>query len=149
MSFGVRVGAVAARSGAVAATIRGTREALAGYRRAVIDLPTRPDGTPNAVVIGALARRFPRLFAGLQEEAMAAVSSRFAQGGIRVGLEELALFAGRGIARGLAARLRSGRYVTNLPETRARKARLGLSLTPGVATGELATALDNARVHVE
>ena len=149
MAGGFRVGAVGARAGAVAATIRGTREALAGSRRAVIDLPTRRDGTPNSLVIGVLARRFPRLFAGLQEEAAQAVAARWSQGGIRTGLEELALVAGRGIARGLAARLRSGRYVTNLPETRARKLAAGLSPVPGVATGELANALDNARVRVE
>lgn len=145
----IRVGSIKTQTGRVAATIRGTRDSLAGYRRAVIELHTRPDGTPNSLVLGALAKRFPRLFAGLQEEAMAAVQLRWKQGGIRTGLEELALVAGRGLARGLAARLRSGRYITNLPETRARKAALGQSTTPGVATGDLANDLDNARVRVE
>lgn len=145
----IRVGSIKTAAGRVAATIRGTRDALAGYRRAVIDLHTRKDGTPNSLVLGALAKRFPRLFEGLQEEAMAAVRARWAQGGIRTRLEELTLVAGRGLFRGLAARLRSGRYITNTAETRARKAALGLSLIPGVATEDLAKNLDSAPVRVE
>lgn len=145
----IRVGSVKAQAGQVAATIRGVRDSIAGYRRAVIDLPTRDDGTPNSLVIGALAKRFPRLFGELQTAAAAAVQQRWAQGGIRTGLEELTLYAGKAIARELAARLRSGRYVTNLPETRRRKLLLGQSTTPGMATGALASALDNARVRVE
>ena len=51
--------------------------------------------------------------------------------------------------RELALRLRSGEYVTNTEDTIARKARAGRSTSPGMDTGQLATALENARVEVE
>jgi hypothetical protein len=145
----IRVGAVTATAERFAATIRGVRDSLAGYRRAVIDLGERHDSATNTQVLSALARRNPSLLDGLQPAAMAAVRLRWSQGGIRTGLEELTLHAGLGAAHEIASRLRSGDYVTNTSETRERKRRQGLSSTPGVATGALASALDNARVRVE
>ena len=145
----IRVGSVMAQAQRLAATIRGVRDGLAGYRRAVVDLDARNDGTSNNTVLAALARRFPRLLEDLRPGAMEAVRLRWSQGGIRTKLEELTHVAGGGIAHEIARRLRSGNYVTNTAETRERKRREGLSTVPGVATGALAVSLDNARVRVE
>lgn len=145
----IRVGTVTTQADRLAATIRGIRAGLEGYRRAVIDLDTRHGDATNTEVIASLAHRNPRLVANLQPAAMAAVKLRWSQGGIRTGLEELTYHAGLGAAHELATRLRSGAYVTNTAETRERKRRAGLSPVPGIATGALAVALDNARVRVE
>lgn len=60
-------------------------------------------------------------------------------------LRDLAFAAGPFLARAIAARLRSGRYVFNNEETRRRKG----GKPPGVDTEQLAASLDNALVRVE
>jgi hypothetical protein len=145
----IRLGSVKATADRMAALVRGVRDNLAGNRRAVIDMDARSDGDSNTRVFGSLAARNPRLVAGLDAPVRAAVKARWDQGGVRTGLAELAFYAGRALAFELAARLRSGRFVTNTPATTERKRALGRSTTPGMETGALAVALDNARVSVE
>lgn len=143
----IRVGSIEAECARLAATIRGTRDNLAGYRRAVIRLDARNDGTDNEAVLGYLLRSNPSLGRGLDAAARAGVSGAWK--GARSTLANLTYHAGLALAHELAARLRSGEYVTNTEETLARKARAGRSTSPGMDTGQLATALENARVEVE
>lgn len=143
----IRVGDVSAQASRIAATIRGVTQRLAGYRRAVIVLDPRSDGTDNERVLGYLLRANPGLTRGLDAIARGAISREWK--GARSELVNLTYHAGLGVAHELAARLRSGEYVTNTEETLARKARAGRSTSPGMDTGQLATALENARVEVE
>ena len=145
----IRVGSVKASADRMAATIRGVRDSLAGHLRAVIDLDARYGGDSNTGVFGHLAARFPSLVAGLDAPALAAVRARWAQGGVRTGLAEMTHYAGLAVAHELAARLRSGRYVTNTPAYAAWKRRTGRGSVPGILTASLAVALDNARITVE
>lgn len=142
----IRIGDVSAQAKRIAATIRGTRQRLAGYRRAVITLPTRDDGTDNEVVLGHLLRMNPGLVRGL--DAAARAGARAVWQGARTTLETLTYHAGAAAARELSLRLRSGQYVTNNDETRARKSRRGGGV-PGLASGQLADALENPTVSVE
>lgn len=143
----IRIGSIMAQSQRLAASIRGLRENLAGFRRAVIHLDPRSDGTDNERVLGYLMRKNPSLGAGLDAAARAGVSREWR--GARSTLINLTYHAGLSIAHELARRLRSGEFVTNTEETTARKAKAGRSTTPGTETFQLATALDNARVDVE
>jgi hypothetical protein len=143
----IRVGSIDAEAQRIAATIRGVRANLAGYRRAVIHLDARNDGTDNERVLGYLLRANPGLGRGLDAAARASVSRDWK--GAQSTLANMTFHAGMGLAHELAARLRSGRYVTNTEETSARKARRGRGMTPGLDTSQLATALENARVTVE
>lgn len=143
----IRVGNIDAQVARIAATIRGVRANLAGYRRAVIVLEPRNDGRSNEAVLGYLLRANPGLGANLDAVARGAVSREWQ--GARSTLANLTYHAGIGLAHELAARLRSGDYVTNTDETHDRKARAGRSTIPGTETFQLATALDNARVDVE
>jgi len=130
----IRLSSVKATADRMAALVRGVRDSLAGNRRAVIDLDAREGGGSNTAVFGELARRNPGLVAGLDAPVRAAVKERWAQGGVRTGLAELTSYAGRALAFELAARLRSGRFVTNTPATTERKRSMGRSTTPGMET---------------
>lgn len=143
----IRVGSVTGQASRLAATVRGVRDRIAGYRRAVIHLEARTDGQTNEVVMGYLLRRYPALGEGLDAAARAAVSREWK--GAQSTLINMTFHAGSGLARELAARLRSGGYVTNTDETRLRKARAGRSTTPGTETFQLAVALENATITVE
>lgn len=145
----IRVGSMKASADRMVATIRGVRDGIAGYLHAVIGLDTRYGGESNAAVLNSLVARFPALTRGLDAPALAAVRDRWAQGGVRTGLAEMTYYAGLAVAHELAARLRSGRYVTNSADYAAWKRRRGLGSVPGVLTASLAVALDNARVTVE
>ena len=105
----------------------------------------RVDGTTNSTVLATLSDRYPRLTAPGPDMVLAAVreaakSWRPWSSTVR----DLANSAAAGAARAIAARLRSGQYVTNNEETLRRKARLGRPPTPGVDTEQLARALDAA-----
>lgn len=143
----IRVGDVSAQASRLAATIRGVRANLAGYRRAVIVLEPRNDGRSNEEILGHLLRANPGLARGLDGAARASVSREWK--GARSTLANLTFHAGIGLAHELATRLRSGEYVTNTEETTTRKSRAGRSVIPGTETFQLATALSNARVDVE
>ena len=143
----IRVGTITAQASRLAATIRGVRDRIAGHRRAVIVLDGRSDGTDNERVLGYLLRANPGLGRGLDAAARASVSSAWK--GAQSTLVNLTYHAGLALARELAMRLRSGEYVTNTEATRRAKARDGRSQVPGISTGQLAVALDNARVEVE
>jgi hypothetical protein len=56
--------------------------------------------------------------------------------------------AGIGAAKAIAARLRSGDFVTNTEATLAKKAREGRGTTPGIDTGNLAASLDAASARI-
>lgn len=143
----IRLGKIGTRVGALTATVRGLRQSNLGHLRAVADLPVRREGVQNSLVLGVLMRRFPRLHQHLDPEVLEYVRAhpraRF------FSLEELTLLAGTGVARALARRLWSGQFVANTPQTRLRKLRRGLSATPGIATGQLANALQSATVRWE
>lgn len=143
----IRVGNITANASRLAATIRGVRDNLAGHRRARIHLDPRADGQTNEAVLGYLLRANPRLGLGLDAAARAAVSREWT--GARATLINLTFHAGSGLARELAARLRSGAFVTNTDETLHRKARMGRSTVPGTETYQLAVALENATITVE
>lgn len=143
----IRVGNVTAEAQRLAATIRGVRDRLAGYRRAVIHLDPRDDGASNEAVLGYLLRANPGLGRGLDAAARAGVSREWK--GARSTLANMTYHAGISLAHELAVRLRSGAYVSNTEETVARKSRAGRSTIPGTETFQLATALENARVDVE
>lgn len=144
----IRVGSVASQASRLAATIRGTVDRIAGFRRAVIHLDRRSEtAESNEAVLGNLARRNPSLLRGLDAAARGAVSREWK--GARSTLENLTYHAGIGLALELSRRLRSGEYVTNSAPYAAWKRREGRSTTPGVSTGQLVVALDNARITVE
>lgn len=143
----IRVGSVTAEAQRIAATIRGVRDRLAGYRRAVIHLDPRDDGTDNERVLGYLLKSNPGLGRGLDAAARAGVSREWR--GAKSTLANLTYHAGIALAHELAVRLRSGEYVSNTEETTVRKSRAGRSTVPGTETFQLATALENARVDVE
>jgi len=144
----IRVGSITAQASRIAATIRGTVDRLAGYRRAVIHMDARSDSlTSNEEVLASLAKRNPPLLGSLDAAARAGISREWK--GARSTLANITYHAGTAIARELATRLRSGEYVTNTEATRRAKARDGRSQVPGISTGQLAVALDNARIEVE
>lgn len=133
------------------ARIRGTIDALAGARDVVIEPQpeARPDGLTNTEVIGRLARHSPALVApGADMDRAARALAREYFVPWETPLAEVAVYAGIGAARAIAARLRSGDYVTNTEATTARKARAGRSTTPGIDTGHLAAALDVATARI-
>ncbi len=133
------------------ARIRGTIDALAGARDVVIvpEPSARDDGESNGRVLVKLARRHPELVAPAadMDRAARAMAREYFRPW-ETPLAEAAVYAGIGAARAIATRLRSGDFVTNTPETTARKARRGLSTTPGVATEQLAHALDRATAEI-
>lgn len=144
----IRVGSIAAQAQRLAATIRGTVDRLAGYRRAVIHLDDRSDSpTSNEEVLGSLAKRNPSLLRSLDAAAKGAVSREWK--GARGTLENITYHAGIGIALELARRLRSGEFVTNSAPYAEWKRREGRGSVPGVSSGQLVVALDNARITVE
>lgn len=145
----IRLGSIKAGTDRLSAVVRGLRDDLAGHLRGVATLHDRSGvgETSNSAVLGRLATKHPDLFKGLDPVARAAISREWK--GARSKLINLTYHATLAVAHELAARLRSGRYVTNTPATTRRKADLGQSTTPGVATGQLAVALDNATVTVE
>ncbi len=136
----------------ILATLRSRRDALLGAT--AIEIHPAPDerreGTENHRVLTHLAARNPGLLAIRGDDVNSAVrdAARAVWNPRTSTLHQLALVAGPALARVIGARLRSGQYVTNTDETRERKARAGLSTTPGVATGALADALDNATINV-
>lgn len=134
--------------------IRGRIDALAGTVYVRPQLAAREGegarGPSNDEVLSFLAAKHPALVkpgSDMHGPAKAAARARF--NARRSDLFDIARAAGPAVCRAIAARLRSGRFVTNTPATTERKAREGLSLTPGVATEQLAKALDSARVTVE
>lgn len=149
----IRIGGIAGQLGALVARVRGTRDAIAGTVHARI-VPS-PDGrahdaASNTEVFARLARRNPQLAApGADLDAPAREAARAAWRGWQSDLRVIAQAAAVATAKALAARLRSGRYVSNTPETRAAKARAGLSTTPGLATEQLAAALEAATATTE
>lgn len=144
----IRFGNVRSSVERIAATLRSRRDALLGAVSVEIhpaeDNRDEP-GATNTEVLWRLATRHPSLIA-VDDEALAAAraAAHLVWHPRTTGLRELALAAGQGFAHVIANRLRSGAHVTNTEATRERKARRGLSTTPGVATGQLADALDNA-----
>lgn len=144
----IRVGSVAAQASRFAATIRGTVDRLAGYRRAVIRLDHRSDSpTSNEEVLGSLAKRSPTLLRSLDAPARAGISREWK--GARSTLANLTYHAGLAVAHEVARRLRSGEFITNTAPYAKWKRREGRGSVPGISTGQLAVALDNARVEVE
>lgn len=134
----------------ILATLRSRRDALLGAT--AIEIHPAPDdrreGTGNHAVLSYLARKHPELVAIRGDDVHEAVraAARAVWNPRTSTLAQLALAAGPALAKVIAARLRSGQYVTNTEETSRQKARRGLSTIPGVATGALADALDNATV---
>lgn len=149
----IRLGGISGRFDEIVARIRGTRDAIAGtvHARIVPQPDGREDGdASNTAVFARLARRYPQLAApGPDLDAPARAAAREAWRGWQSDLRVIARAAAAAMAPALAARLRSGRYVTNTPETRERKARAGLALTPGLATEQLAEALEAATAVTE
>ena len=148
----IRIGGIAGRLSEIVARVRGTRDAIAGtvHARIVPQPDGRDGGESNTEVFARLARRFPQLAApGADLDAPARAAAREAWRGWQSDLRTIARAAGAAMGPALAARLRSGRYVTNTPETRERKARAGLALTPGLATEQLAEALEAATATTE
>lgn len=143
----IRIGSVKTQTDSVAAIIRGLKDRYLGTSLATITLGSRDDGEGNGAVLGHLIRRHPALIEGTDAVCRAAARERFA---VRTStLDTIARDAGEAWAHEVAARLRSGRYVTNLPATTARKAARGHSTTPGVDSGQLADALDSAQIRTE
>lgn len=133
------------------ARVRGTIDALAGARdvRIVPEPEGREDALSNSRVLVKLARANPALVApaaDMDRAARAMAREYFIPW--ETPLAEVAVYAGIGAARAIAARLRSGDFVTNTPETLARKARMGRGATPGVDTGQLAAALERATAEL-
>lgn len=143
----IRAGVVKAQASRVSATIRGLRDRIAGHLRGVASLDARDDGATSGEVMGHLARKHPNLIASVDGVARAA--ARAAWDPRRPSLESLTVAATQAVCRELAARLRSGRYVTNTVATIAAKDRAGHGTTPGVDTEQLARALDAPRITVE
>ena len=138
----------------VEAIFRGLRDRALGT--ATITIKPNPDergeGTPsNSQVLAYLARKHPALTAvrgaEMDRAVRAAVRARFDWRTFSV--PDMARIAGPVVARLIAERLKSGTVVTNTPETTERKARRGLSTTPGVETQQLADALENADIEVD
>lgn len=144
----IRFGRVTAAATRIAATLRSRRDALLG----AVSVEIRPGqdirdegAATNTAVLSYLAARHPALVEiDAEARAAARAAARLVWHPRSSSLRDLALAAGVGFAHVIAQRLRSGAYVTNTEETVARKARAGLSTTPGVETGQLADALDHA-----
>lgn len=146
----IRVGNIQAGVARFTALLRGRIDALSGSVRVVIH-PT-PDGrkggsVTNTEVLGFLAQRNPDLIdpKGADLDAIVRPAARAIWRARTTGLEELAVAAGNAFGRALAARLRSGRFVTNNEETRKRKH----GLPGGIDTEQLADALDDATATAE
>jgi hypothetical protein len=150
----IRVGSksVKLQTDGIVALLSARRDQLLGSVRVLVS-PAEPraGGGSNAVVLGYLSRHSPPLTdtrGGDVDQAMGtAVRAAFEPWSST--LRGLAPLAGEALARAIAARLRSGRYVTNTAETLADKARRGAGSTPGVDSEQLANALDRATVRVE
>lgn len=144
----IRFGNVTATAQRLAATLRSRRDALLGAVSVEIhpaDDGRRESGATNTAVLSFLAAKHPALVSVDDDAKAAALAAAHLVWHPRTtGLRDLALAAGIGFAHVIAKRLRSGAYVTNTDETVRQKARRGLSTTPGVATGQLADALDSA-----
>lgn len=143
---------VEARAQGIVALLRARRDQLLGAVRVVV-VPAGPraGGASNAVVLGYLSRHSPALVdlrGGDVDRAMGA-AVRAAWDPWSSTLRGLAPYAGEALGQAIAARLRSGQYVTNTRETLADKARRGAGQTPGVDTEQLARGLDAATVRVE
>lgn len=131
------------------ATIRGVTDRLAGAVH--VEIHPTPDAredsaVTNRAVLRWLAERNPALVAlsggDIDRSVRQAARAVYRPG---MGLGVLATAAAPEVARAIAARLRSGAYVSNNDETRRRKnGRPG-----GVDTGALAESLDNATVTLE
>lgn len=148
----IRASSIRAGVSRTIATLRSRREALLGAL--TVEIHPAPDerreGTENTRVLHHLARMNPALLAlrGGDVDAAVRAAARSVFSPRTSTLRELATAAGPAVARALAARLRSGAYVTNTTETTERKARAGLGTTPGVATGALADSLEAAIITV-
>lgn len=144
----IRFGNITAVAERIAATFRSRRDSLLGAVSVEIhpaDDMRDGGGPTNTEVLARLATRHPELVT-VDDDALAAAraAAHLVWNPRTSGLRDIALAAGIGFAHAVANRLRSGAYVTNTAETSRRKARAGLSTTPGVATGQLADALDSA-----
>lgn len=131
-------------------SVGGTIDRLSGTVYIQPVLARRDDGTSNGRVLSYLAEKHPDLVKpGPDMNGPAREAARASFNAKRSDLFDVARAAGPAVCRAIAARLRSGVVVTNTVETRERKARAGLSTTPGLATEQLATALETARIHLE
>ena len=145
----IRVGSMRAGIERFHATLRGLRDGLHGAALVTVT-PTpdaRRDGGTNSAVLHHLTEHNPELLQSLDPAAR-----RGAKEGWRTGVRTLATLAehaGRACAAEIATRLRSGQFVRNLDETRERKRRAGDDTTPGMASGQLARALERANVRTE
>lgn len=147
----IRMGKLGPQLDAFIARVRGTVDSLAGARDVVIEpVPDeRPDGLTNTAVIARLSRHSPALVApaaDMDREARALARQYWRPW--ETSLAEIAVVAGIGAARAIAARLRSGDFVTNTEATLAKKSREGRGTTPGIDTGNLAASLDAASARI-
>lgn len=109
----------------------------------------RNDGVTNAEVAYHLSRHSPKWLAlGPDIDDALSKAAWSAWRPWRMTMKGLAPYIGEALGRALAARLRSGRFVTNSPETLARKRARGRGAVPGVDTEQLARALDGATIRV-
>ena len=124
-------------------------EAITAPVRVKAMLPARSGGETNEEVLTFLSKANPGLLEmdeDIRTASITAATDAWSSGGET--LKDVAPAAAEGYARAIAVRLRSGKYVKNTPGTRASKAKEGQS-TPGVATGQLASALTGAKFTVE
>lgn len=146
----IRVGSIQADVARITAVLRGRVDALAGAVRVVVHpVPDSRTDSPvtNTEVMGFLAQRNPDLTdpKGADLDAIVRPAARAVWRPRTMGLEALAVAAGNAFGRALAARLRSGNYVSNNEETRRRKA----GRPGGIDTEQLADALDDATATAE
>lgn len=145
----IRIGGIASQLGRLVARVRGTRDAIAGTVHArIVPSPDEREGggATNTEVFARLVRHSPRLAApGADLDQPAREAARQAWRGWQSDLRTIARAAGAATARALAARLRSGQFVTNTEETQRRKG----GKPGGVDTYQLAESLDAATVTTE
>lgn len=146
----IRVGTLTAQIQRFTATLTGRVEALMGTVRVVVHpVPDAREGssTTNTAVLRHLAKKNPELTdpKGADLDALVRSQARAIWHPKRTGLEELAVAIGHFVSKGVAERLRSGRFVTNDAETARRKG----GRPGGIDTGQLADALDAATVTSE
>jgi hypothetical protein len=109
----------------------------------------RNDNVTNAEVVHHLSRHSPQWLAiGPDLDDAMGRAALAAWRPWRMTMRGLAPYIGEALSRALAKRLRSGRFVTNKPETIERKRARGRPPIPGVDTEQLARALDSARIRV-
>lgn len=145
----IRMGDIEAQMARATATVRGTLERLAGSVH--IELHPQPNEregsqVTNTAVLHFLGARNPELLApdgaDMDPRVRAVAREAYTPG---MSLAEIGTAIGPEIGKGLAARLRSGRYVTNNDETVKRKG----GRAAGVDTEQLAQSLDAATATPE